>query len=443
MSLSESGAPILLDDIRSTPVVLERISPSQWTTAVVGSDNGDLKASEKNLQDLLARCPNLLPLQHFSSVFHPSVCIGREVATSVGPIDCLFISSQGRLIIVETKLYKNPEARRSVVAQLLDYCDQVSRFSYEQLDDSARKFALEYFPGYTYSDLGRFIRWSLKQALPDVEEVSEESDDSILEDRQFHDQVVKSIRRGEMLGLIVGDSIDRRIVSLIDFAQSKPGLALELGVVELAFHRPSGKKVPLLVVPSVIELAVPISRTVVDVRVDANGAVTVNVESAAEPEAVTTGKRPPQLSSSLDFLGKVRDAIPTALEATKTALSKMQEVADKSGGSIELGFQSATANLYWLGDDGNRRRFLSINGNSGSVRVWTDYLRKGGYTRLVRQVEEVTEPLMPDIRNQKSGAVKILDADVESLCELVESLANVFAAHASMDSSGRNVSLPE
>ena len=432
MSPSESGIPVLLDDIRSTPVVLERISPSQWTSAVIGADKGSLNASEKDLQDLLARCPNLLPFQHFSSVFHPSVCIGREVTTNVGPIDCLFISSQGRLTIVETKLYKNPEARRTVVAQLLDYCDQVSRFTYEDLDASARRFAQTYFPDYKYSELGGFIRWSLKQSLKNIEDTTDENVDLILEDQQFHDQVVKSIRRGEMLGLIVGDSIDTRIISLIDFAQSKPGLALELGIVELAFHRPSGKSAPLLVIPSVVELAVPISRTIVDVRVDAKGAVTVNVESANEPEAVTTGKRPPQLSSSLEFIGMVRDAIPTALEATKITLSKMQQVAETSNGSIALGFQSATANLYWLGDDGKWRRFFALNGNTGRVRVWTDYLRKGGYIHLVAQMEDIAEPQVPGIRNQKSAAVNILEVDVESLCELIESLANTLAAHSSL-----------
>lgn len=426
-----NGAPILLDDIRSAPVAFERISPTQWTTAVVDASRDNPIASEFDLQHLLARSPTLLPFQHFSSVFHPSVCIGREVATDVGPVDCLFISSQGRLTIVETKLYKNPEARRTVVAQLLDYCDQISHFSYEQLNDCARKFAMKYFPDYSYSDLGRFVRWSLEQSSGAVEEDGDEGNDSVLEDRQFHDQVVKAVRRGEMLGLIVGDSIDRRLVSLVEYAHCKPGLALELGIVELAFHHPQGKKAPILVVPSIVERAVPISRTVVDIRVDAKGAVTYTVESASEPEAVITGKRPPQLSSSLDFLGKVRDSIPTALDAVRIALLKMQEVADRSHDCVELGFQSSTANLYWLDDDEHWRRFFELNGNSGRVRVWTDYLRKGGYTQLVKQMEDVAEPQIPDIRNQKSGAVNILEVDVESLCELIESLSKVLVSHTS------------
>ncbi len=126
MSIYEDGIPTLLDDIHSIPTRLERINSLEWPKAVAGSGNADVTVAERHLQDFLVRCPTILPLQHFSSTFHPSICIGREVSTGAGSIDCLFISGQGRLTIVETKLHKNPEARRAVVAQLLEYCDQVS-----------------------------------------------------------------------------------------------------------------------------------------------------------------------------------------------------------------------------------------------------------------------------------------------------------------------------
>jgi hypothetical protein len=45
----------------------------------------------------------------------------REFKVEVGKIDVLLLSSQGRLAIVETKLATNPELRRRVLAQALDY----------------------------------------------------------------------------------------------------------------------------------------------------------------------------------------------------------------------------------------------------------------------------------------------------------------------------------
>jgi hypothetical protein len=45
----------------------------------------------------------------------------REFGTDVGPVDVLLLSSQGRVAVVETKLASNPELRRKVLAQALDY----------------------------------------------------------------------------------------------------------------------------------------------------------------------------------------------------------------------------------------------------------------------------------------------------------------------------------
>ncbi len=45
----------------------------------------------------------------------------RELTTDAGSIDILLVPETGRVCIVETKLSYNPEKRRSVLAQVLDY----------------------------------------------------------------------------------------------------------------------------------------------------------------------------------------------------------------------------------------------------------------------------------------------------------------------------------
>lgn len=57
---------------------------------------------------------------------------GTEVFVDAGPIDVLLLSSRGRIGIVETKLSYNPEKRRTVVAQVLDYAfaNNGVRFTY-------------------------------------------------------------------------------------------------------------------------------------------------------------------------------------------------------------------------------------------------------------------------------------------------------------------------
>src|SRR5438552_3944587 len=92
------------------------------------------------LQELLRKYPDILPVAEIESVFSPLTPIGREVTTDSGPIDNLFISHRGYLVLVETKLWRNPEARREVVAQAIDYGSSLSKWNYEKLDSSVRVY---------------------------------------------------------------------------------------------------------------------------------------------------------------------------------------------------------------------------------------------------------------------------------------------------------------
>src|SRR5437763_1047675 len=74
------------------------------------------------LKAVLDLSPSLLPIREIDERIEPPlVSLGREIETAAGPIDNLFLSANGYLVVVETKLWRNPEARREVVAQLIDY----------------------------------------------------------------------------------------------------------------------------------------------------------------------------------------------------------------------------------------------------------------------------------------------------------------------------------
>jgi hypothetical protein len=62
----------------------------------------------------------------------------REFAVEVGRIDVLLVSSQGRVAVVETKLATNPELRRRVLAQTLDYLAHLPEQLGTQLPDIPR-----------------------------------------------------------------------------------------------------------------------------------------------------------------------------------------------------------------------------------------------------------------------------------------------------------------
>ena len=87
------------------------------------SDGG---MDESSLRDLLFRFPRSLPVRAIDAAYADPVPVCRELRTSVGPIDALYINGLGRLILVEFKLWRNPQARREVIWQVLDYTKELS-----------------------------------------------------------------------------------------------------------------------------------------------------------------------------------------------------------------------------------------------------------------------------------------------------------------------------
>ena len=123
----------------------------RWSTPVWKSADGTIETlarvpvgqapfEEYVLRDLLVDKPSLLPVRHLDPVFSSPVCLGTEFPVpGVGRIDALFLSPSGYVTIVETKLWQNPEARREVVAQIIDYAQQVARWTYADLESRFKK----------------------------------------------------------------------------------------------------------------------------------------------------------------------------------------------------------------------------------------------------------------------------------------------------------------
>ena len=116
--------------MKFSPIILDSVTDSGRHLNRIESQAKDEK-TEGWLQQLIFEHPDLLPVDEFDESFAPLIPIGREVATKSGAIDNLYISPVGRLTIVETKLWKNPEKHRTVVAHkgvrsTLGFCEIVN-----------------------------------------------------------------------------------------------------------------------------------------------------------------------------------------------------------------------------------------------------------------------------------------------------------------------------
>lgn len=94
---------------------------------------------EDDLQRYLRSNPEALPVDQIREGAS-LVVLAREYPTESGPIDILAADEQGRLYVIETKLYRNFD-KRTVVAQVLDYGAALWRHS-SDFGDFRRQLSL-------------------------------------------------------------------------------------------------------------------------------------------------------------------------------------------------------------------------------------------------------------------------------------------------------------
>lgn len=215
---------------------------------------GELGYNEAWLQSLLARHPELLPVSEIEPAFERLVCAGREIACSHGYIDNLYLTAGGDIVLVETKLHANPQARREVVAQALDYVAALTAMSYESFQAAVCAGLHEGKRPHSLYDLVR-----------DQPEVLTEVD--------FCDAVSANLMRGRMIVLVVGDGVRRETESLAGVLQQHAGSHFTFALVELAVYRADNSD--LFVVPSILAKTVMIERGIVRIADAAHGKVVI------------------------------------------------------------------------------------------------------------------------------------------------------------------------
>lgn len=202
--------------------------------------------NEKWLQELLYKHPSILPVDSINSSFAPLIALGREIAG----IDDLFISPEGLITIVETKLWRNPEAHRTVVAQILEYARNITSWSFQRLDEVVQNFTRKRYghPKSIYKIVRSMVR------------------DLDLSEMEFQQRVQDCIDNGRFALLIVGDKIFPGATQLAETIQSAPDMHYSMGFVELRCYRFNKDSTwPLIVIPHFVAKTKEITRAVVKV----------------------------------------------------------------------------------------------------------------------------------------------------------------------------------
>ena len=197
--------------------------------------------AKKTFKNFCSASPETLPIAAIDATYAGAVPICQELRTPAGFVDALYVNPLGRITLTEFKLWRNPQARREVIGQILDYAKDLASWSYEDLQRQV-SFALNANGNILFDLVG--------QHSPGLDEA------------EFVDNVTRHLRRGEFLLLIVGDGIQEGVANIVDFVQRHSGLHFNLALVEAALYRDAANH--LIVQPRVLARTEIVQRFVVD-----------------------------------------------------------------------------------------------------------------------------------------------------------------------------------
>lgn len=315
---------------------LERISLKQRGT----EDNYD----EKWIQDLIYEHPNLLPVEELEPAALPLIPVCRELATPSGYIDNIFINDTGVLTIVECKLWRNPDARRNVIGQILDYAKELSKLRYEGLNMALRRST-----GSSGNVLFKIVSKFMEN---DIDECV------------FVDMVSRNLKNGHFLLLVVGDGIREDIENITDYLQKYANLRFSFGLIELSIHSIPGQ-IGFLVQPRILARTFSVERLIVRVESDSCNPVGILVEENSTGDKIVAGESSTKKRITLteeNFNTQFKEKNPDIFKGFENFIKTIDEL------DVVLEFGSSSIQLRWYTGE-VKMNFGSIK-TDGFVDTW-------------------------------------------------------------------------
>lgn len=176
------------------------------------------KTLEEAIQTIFEKHPQIIPGKQIdpSSDDPPRfVLLRREMPLGSLSLDHLYVDQRGILTLVETKLFQNPESRREVIGQIIEYAANALEYC---ANGKARRKATEYW-----------INKSL-----DLDDILPKEFDEELDIEAFWNTVEENLKNGRIRLIIAADEIRPEVRRMIEYLnremQNAEVLGLELKV---------------------------------------------------------------------------------------------------------------------------------------------------------------------------------------------------------------------
>ncbi|WP_242094293.1 hypothetical protein [Aestuariivivens sediminicola] len=328
---------------------------------------------EEWIQKLIFENPQILPVDNLEIGFTPLIPLGREISTSVGFIDNLFISSDGYLTIVETKLWRNPEAKREVVGQIIDYAKDLTNWTFDKLNSEVKNRNSE--------------NKGIIEAIRELEELDEEYEAKLI------DNIERNLKRGRFLLLIVGDGIRESVEDMVDYLSNSAQLLFTLGLVELQVYKAITDE-SYIVVPNLITRTKEITRAIIKIENSTNSIVKVE-SNFSEPKNSNTNTR--TTITEVDFFDELENNTDSE---TAVFAKQILEQAIKSGYHIDWNSGSFSVKILDPNGSGQKITMFVVDRKGMFYIGWsgTQLKRLGLDYNLSSEYVTKTAKLLPNIQ---------------------------------------------
>lgn len=167
--------------------------------------------AEAELQKLLANSPSLIPVDEIREGVSSLVFAVCEFGLpGSGNTDILAFSADGDISIIECKLATNPESKRKVIGQILEYAAYLWKMSYDKVNDR-----IQSLKGKNLSDL-------VAEAVAGG-----------WDEENFRNSIKQSLESGSFILVIVVDEINENLKRTIRYINECSKSAFSLHALEM------------------------------------------------------------------------------------------------------------------------------------------------------------------------------------------------------------------
>jgi len=193
------------------------------------------KTLEDSLQTFFEKYPQIIPGKQIDPVSEDPprfVLLRREMPVGGWSLDHLFVDQKGILTLVEAKLFQNPESRREVIGQIIEYAASAEE---SWAGGNARQKATEF--------------WGSQNPPKDLDEVLKKEFGEDIDVEDLWKKVEENLKNRKMRLIIATDELRPEVRRMIEYLNNEMQNTEILGL-ELKFY--GGKTESMVLVPRLV-----------------------------------------------------------------------------------------------------------------------------------------------------------------------------------------------